>query len=77
MGSLSLRLSAIHNLLDLTRLKVILVRMDDFGTCDYCGDPDCIGTCQPSAGGFVALVGVAGVSLVGFVLLLRWILGIG
>ena len=77
MGSLNLRLSAIHNLLDLTRLKVILVGMVDFETCDYCGDPDCIGTCQPSAGGFVALVGIAGFSMVGLVIFLRWILGIG
>jgi len=70
-------MTTIHLRLDLTRLKVILVAMDDLDTCGYCGDPDCIGTCQPSAGSFVALVGVAGGSLVGLVLFLRWVLGIG
>lgn len=46
-------------------------------TCEYCGDADCTGTCTPSAGGALTIIGLIGIAIVAVALIARNLLNIG
>jgi hypothetical protein len=75
--SLGLCFVYIHNLYSLRIPKVILIGMNFIDSCPYCEDPDCIGNCQPSSGGLLVGIGLAGTLLVVLALVIRWLFGLG
>jgi hypothetical protein len=51
--------------------------MVDLDTCEYCGDKECIGTCTPSAGGAITIIGLIGIAVLALTLIARNLLNIG